>query len=147
MKLLPRHALILLTLLLGLPTHAADEISILKDLAYKSGDHLTEYERTRCKLDLYLPTSGAKNFPTVVWFYGGGLEGGEKAGRGTVRIATALARNGVACAAVNSRLHPKATYPAYLDDAAASVAWTLAHLAEHGGDPGRVFVSGHSAGA
>ena len=147
MKLLPRHALILLALLLPLTTRAADDISTLKDLPYKSGDQLTDYERTRCKLDLYLPTSPAKNFPTVVWFYGGGLEAGDKSGRGTVRIATALAKNGVACAAVNYRLHPKATYPAYLDDAAASVAWTLAHIAEHGGDPKRVFVSGHSAGA
>lgn len=147
MKPLPRHALILLALLLTLPTRAANQPTVLKDLPYKSGDALTDYERTRCKLDLYLPTNGAKNFPTVVWFYGGGLEGGDKSGRVNVRIATALAQNGVACAAVNYRLHPKATYPAYLDDAAASVAWTLAHVAEHGGDPKRVFVSGHSAGA
>jgi acetyl esterase/lipase len=138
---------LLLPLLLPSPTRAADPVTILKDLPYKAGDHLTDYERARCKLDLYLPTNGAKNFPTVVSFYGGGLEGGDKSGRGTVRIATALASNGVACAAVNYRLHPKATYPAYLDDAAASVAWALAHVAEHGGDPGRVFVSGHSAGA
>jgi len=139
--------LILLALLLALPTRAADQITIVKDLPYKSGDQLTDYERTRCKLDLYLPARDAKNFPTVVWFYGGSLEAGDKSGRGTVRIATALANNGIACAAVNYRLHPKATYPAYLDDAAASVAWTIAHVAEHGGDPKRVFVAGHSAGA
>jgi acetyl esterase/lipase len=120
-------------------------VTVLKDLPYKAGDGLTEYERERCKLDLYLP-DGAKGFATVVWFYGGGLEGGDKGQRVNVAIATELARHGVACAAVNYRLSPKASYPAYLDDAAASVAWTLAHITEPGGDPGRVFVSGHSAG-
>jgi alpha-beta hydrolase superfamily lysophospholipase len=75
------------------------------------------------------------------------MEGGEKGGRGNVAIAQTLARNGVACAVVNYRLSPKATYPAYLDDAAASVVWALGHVVEHGGDARRVFVSGHSAGA
>ncbi|HEY7119170.1 MAG TPA: alpha/beta hydrolase [Tepidisphaeraceae bacterium] len=124
---------------------AAAAVTVIKDLPYKSGDGLTPYERDRCKLDLYLP--GAKGFATVVWFYGGGLEGGDKSGRVNTRIATALAQNGVACVAVNYRLSPRAKYPAYLDDAAASVAWTLAHVAERGGDRDRVFISGHSAGA
>jgi acetyl esterase/lipase len=125
---------------------AAGGMKILKDLPYKSGDGLDAYERERCKLDLYLPAKG-RGFATVVWFYGGGMEGGEKGGRGTVNIATTLAKNGVACAAVNYRLYPKAKYPAYLDDAAASVAWALGHMAGHGGDAKRVFVGGHSAGA
>ena len=46
----------------------------------------------------------------------------------------------------NYRLNPQVTYPAYLDDAAAAVAWTHQHIAEHGGNPQRLFVSGHSAG-
>jgi len=126
---------------------AATAVKVIKDLPYKSGDALDAYERGRCKLDLYLPADGAKGFATVVWFYGGGMEGGEKGGRGNVNIAKMLAKNGVACAAVNYRLSPKAKYPAYLDDAAASVAWALAHIGEYGGDARRVFVSGHSAGA
>src|SRR5688572_9366997 len=121
-------------------------VTVLKDLPYKEGDGLTEYERERCKLDLYLP-EGAKGFATVVWFYGGGLEGGDKEQRVNVALATTLARHGIACAAVDYRLSPKAMYPAYLDDAAASVAWTLANINHRGGDPQRVFVSGHSAGA
>jgi alpha-beta hydrolase superfamily lysophospholipase len=124
---------------------AAPAVRVLKDLPYKAGEGLDEYERARCKLDLYLPD--AKGFATVVWFYGGGMEGGEKGGRGNVAIAQTLARSGVACAVVNYRLSPKAKYPAYLDDAAAGVAWALGHVTEHGGDAKRVFVSGHSAGA
>ena len=48
--------------------------------------------------------------------------------------------------AVDYRLHPKVTAPTYIEDAAASVAWTLKHIAKYGGDPKRVFISGHSAG-
>ncbi|MEL6898036.1 MAG: alpha/beta hydrolase, partial [Planctomycetota bacterium] len=48
--------------------------------------------------------------------------------------------------AVNYRLHPKVKSPTYIQDAAAAVAWTLDHIDEYGGDPARVFVSGHSAG-
>lgn len=126
---------------------AAGGLRVLKDLPYKTGDALDAYERERCKLDLYLPAEGAKGFATVVWFYGGSMEAGEKGGRGNVNIAKTLAKSGVACAVVNYRLSPKAKYPAYLDDAAASVAWALAHMAEYRGDAKRVFVSGHSAGA
>jgi acetyl esterase/lipase len=121
-------------------------VTVIKDLPYKTGDDLTDYERQRCKLDLYLP-DGEKGFATVIWFYGGGLEGGDKGQRVNTAIATTLARHGIACAAVDYRLSPKATYPAYLDDAAATVAWTFDHIAQRGGDPNRVFLSGHSAGA
>ncbi len=119
-------------------------VKVLNDLPYKSGDALSEYEKSRCRLDLYLPEG--KGFATVVWFYGGALEAGDKIGKGNVAIAQTLARQGVACAVVNYRLSPKATFPAYLDDAAASVAWVIGHAAEQGGDPKRVFISGHSAG-
>ena len=45
------------------------------------------------------------------------------------------------------RLSPKVKYPAYVDDAAAAFAWTVKHIAGHGGDPRKVFIGGHSAGA
>ncbi len=120
------------------------EGKVLSDLAYKSGDELNDYERERCKLDLYLPAQ--KDFATVVWFYGGGLESGEKSGKNHVALARRLAELGIACAVVDYRLSPKATYPAYVDDAAAATAWVINHVAEHGGDAAKVFVSGHSAG-
>ena len=47
----------------------------LANIAYKSGDNLSEYETERCKLDLYLPPGG-KNFATLVWFHGGALKAG-----------------------------------------------------------------------
>ena len=122
---------------------AGGGITKLPNIAYKSGDALSAYEKERCKLDVYLPATG-KDFATLVWFHGGGLTGGNK--DGVDKMARSLAGAGLAVVAPNYRLSPKAKYPAYIEDAAAAVAWTKAHLAEHGGDVKRLFVSGHSAG-
>jgi acetyl esterase/lipase len=148
MKSLPGFtalAALLVLLPLSLPSPADEIIAAKTDLAYKSGDSLSPYETERCKLDLYLPPGG-KNFATLVWFHGGGLKAGAKDGGETPKIARALAGEGIAVASVNYRLSPKATYPAYLEDSAAAAAWVRAHIAEHGGDPAKVFISGHSAG-
>jgi len=123
----------------------AQGVTVHEDLAYRSGDGLAAYARERCYLDLYLPERG-DNFPVIVWFHGGGLTAGDKAEGTQAAIARALAGRGIAVASVNYRLSPRATFPAYVDDAAASVAWVLDHIGEFGGDAGKVFVSGHSAG-
>jgi acetyl esterase/lipase len=117
----------------------------LNDLPYKPGTVLTDYERDRCKLDLYLP-EGATGYPTLVWFHGGGLTAGRKDDDFTARIARSLAQAGVAVAAPNYRLSPKAPYPAYVEDAAAAFAWVQSNVAAHRGDPRKIFVGGHSAG-
>ena len=151
MKSLPGFAALLgVFFLLAFPLPSpADESAAQKqtvaDIAYQTGDQLTEYETARCKLDLHLPPSG-KNFATIVWFYGGALKGGSKDDKGTAAIGRAFAADGIAVAVVNYRLSPKATYPAYIEDAAAAAAWVRAHIAEYGGDPAKVFISGHSAG-
>ena len=98
-----------------------------------------QYRKERCKLDIYYPASG-KPFKTLVWFHGGGLTGGEK------YLPKELLKKGIAVVAVNYRLFPQAKCPAYLQDAAAAVAWTFRHIAEYGGDPSQIYVSGHSAG-
>ena len=118
-------------------------VTVTADVAYKSGAMLSDYERTRCKLDVYAPT-GAKDLPCVVWFHGGGLTGGNN--KGAKEGGHALAAEGVILAAVNYRFSPMATYPAYVEDAAASVAWMKQHAGEYGVDPKRIFVAGHSAG-
>jgi acetyl esterase/lipase len=120
-----------------------DEIQVVSNIAYKSGDALSDYEKQRCKLDLYLP-SEHPGFATLVWFHGGGLTGGSK--DGADKMARSLAKAGVAVVVPNYRLSPKATFPAYIQDAAAACAWTRSHIAEHGGDPARLFIGGHSAG-
>lgn len=109
------------------------------DLSYRSGDDLTELMQQRCRLDLYYPTD-SKDFATVVWFHGGGLTAGNKS------IPKGLMNRGIAIVAVNYRLSPDVESPAFIEDAAAAVAWTLNNIATYGGSRQRVFVSGHSAG-
>ncbi|MBC8325488.1 MAG: alpha/beta hydrolase [Verrucomicrobia subdivision 3 bacterium] len=109
-----------------------------KNILYRSGK-LTDYMRERCRLDVYFPVH-KKEFPTVVWFHGGGLKAGHRS------VPEALLNQGIAVVAVNYRLHPKVKAPAYIEDAAAAVAWTFKHIKDFGGSPKRIYVSGHSAG-
>ncbi len=115
--------------------------SVLQGISYydesalkKAGD----YQRAQCQLDLYYPTN-KPGFATVVWFHGGGLTEGK-------RSFPRLKGEGIALVAVGYRLSPQGKFPAYLEDAAAAVAWTLRHIEKYGGDPKKVFVAGHSAG-
>lgn len=98
-----------------------------------------EYIYERCVLDIYYPKN-VKDFSTIVWFHGGGLTGGNK------EIPEQLMEKGVCIVAVNYRLYPKVKAPLYIDDAAAAVSWVFRNVADLGGDPSLIFVSGHSAG-
>jgi len=110
-----------------------------RDVPYRTGEGLTEAERERCRLDVYYPQA-VKNFPTVVWFHGGGLIRGNKS------IPKALTNKGIAVVAVNYRLSPRVKAPEYIKDAAAAVAWTFQNIEKYGGSQKKIFVSGHSAG-
>lgn len=110
-----------------------------QDVLYRTSGELTPYMRERCRLDVYYPTKIA-NFPTVVWFHGGGLKAGNR------YVPEALRNQGVAVVAVNYRLTPQVKSPAWIEDAAASVAWTFRHIEALGGSADQIFVSGHSAG-
>lgn len=132
-------------LVLCTPIAFAAEVAVHEDIAYKSGSDLSDYERSRCALDLYLP-EGVEDYPVIVWFHGGNITAGDKAEATQAAIAQSLAARGIGVASVNYRLSPLVAYPAYIEDAAASVAWVLEHIAEYRGDAGNVFVSGHSAG-
>ena len=112
-----------------------------ENIPYYTSDKMAKdsYIAERCVLDIYYPEK-AKGFPTVVWFHGGGLSGGEKF------IPNELKGKNIAVIAVNYRLYPKANAKNCLEDAAASVAWAFEKIEKYGGDPSLVFVSGHSAG-
>ncbi len=97
--------------------------------------------REKCLLDIYYPEK-VKGFPTIVWFHGGGLSGGDK----TQEYPHLLKENGVCIVNANYRMYPDAKCPDYIEDAAAAVAWTFKNIEKYGGDPELIFVSGHSAG-
>jgi len=114
-----------------------------KNLSYYSESALgdaDDYQKTRCLLDVSAPPD-AKGLPVVVWFHGGGLSGGNKT------ISPLLKEEQFVLVGVGYRLTPKAKFPDFLEDAAAAVAWTFANIERYGGDPEKIVVGGHSAGA
>jgi acetyl esterase/lipase len=100
----------------------------------------------RHQLDIYTPTAPpAEPRPVVVFFYGGGWESGE---RGQYRFAgEALAAQGFVAVVPDYRVYPEVKFPAFVEDGAGAVRWVHDHIGEFGGDPRRVFLMGHSAGA
>ncbi len=105
----------------------------------------------RQTLDVYVPkTEGPvdvalANRPVVVFWYGGSWQRGSKSDYRFV--GAALAERGFITVLPDYRLYPDAKFPAFLDDAAHAVAWVQEHAQEFGGDPHRVVLMGHSAGA
>lgn len=112
---------------------------VARDLPY--GDH------PRQRFDLYAPTRAGRAgpLPVLVFFYGGGWDSGSKDVYGWA--AQALAARGFVVAVPDYRLVPEVVFPAFLEDAAAATARVAEVAGEYGGDPARLGVLGHSAGA
>jgi acetyl esterase/lipase len=113
----------------------------ISNINYYSNEinHLDSYIKERCVLDVYYPKN-IKGFPTIVWFHGGGLTGGNK------EIPKQLKEKGFCVVGVEYRLSPKVKAPAYIQDAAAAVKWAFDNITKFGGDTSLIFVSGFSAG-
>ena len=127
-----------------------DPVATLNWLADRSG-----YEREtgiaygdhpRQRLDVYRPPYDPEaEPPVVVFFYGGAWSGGD---RDSVRfVGQFLASRGFIVVIPDYRLRPEVAFPAFLEDGARALRWTQDHIAIQGGDPRRIFLMGHSAGA
>jgi acetyl esterase/lipase len=103
-------------------------------------------EHSRQTLDVYTPTSSsAQPRPVVVFFYGGGWESGR---RGDYRfVAEALTSRGFVTVIPDYRVYPEVVFPDFLLDAAKATRWVRRYITGFGGDPDRIFIMGHSAGA
>jgi acetyl esterase/lipase len=104
----------------------------------------TEPADERQVLDVYSPPN-AKNLPVVFWIHGGGWQTGDKS-----EIQSkphAFMDKGFVFVSTNYRLLPKVDMATIVRDVARSIHWVHEHIAEHGGDPNRLFIMGHSAGA
>jgi acetyl esterase/lipase len=98
----------------------------------------------RQRLDVYAP-HGSGDRPVIVFWYGGSFSSGQKARYRFV--GAALANAGYVAILPDYRLYPQVKFPAFVADAAAALVWAHAHAREYGGDPQRLYVMGHSAGA
>ena len=100
----------------------------------------------RLKLDVWAPRErSSEPRPVVIFFYGGGWTSGERGDYGFV--GRAFAARGFVTVIPDYRLVPNVRFPAFVEDGAAAVAWVTRNIAPLGGDPRRIFLSGHSAGA
>ncbi|WP_375272013.1 alpha/beta hydrolase [Sphingomonas sp.] len=110
-----------------------------------AGDALA-FGRTGQTLDVWRPTeSVAGKRPVVMFIYGGGWANGDR--RSYAFAARAFARAGFVVVVPDYRKVPQVRFPAFVQDGAAAVRWVRDHVADYGGDPARVALAGHSAGA
>lgn len=110
---------------------------VARDLAYGSA--------ARQRLDIYAPRRADGPVPVIFFVYGGSWMDGD---RGNYAFAArALAALGYVTVVADYRLLPEVEYPGFLDDCAAAFAWTVENIDQYGGDPGRLALMGHSAGA
>ncbi|MDF7824119.1 alpha/beta hydrolase [Pontiellaceae bacterium B12227] len=119
----------------------AAEYEIKKEVPYRHAADIAgdAYAHEKCVLDIYHPVS-EKGVPVIIWFHGGGLTSGKKYIPGEIR------NQGMCIVAPAYRLSPKVPATVCIEDATAAVAWVFKNIDQYGGDPEKIFISGHSAG-
>ncbi len=122
------------------PLPVPSTVRLQEAIPYASG---AAADPLRHVLDLYLP-KGIRDFPTVVFVHGGGYQRGDRSVGHNLGVV--LANHGVAVASISYRLFPQVKHPGQIQDVAKAFTWIKTHIAQYGGDPSRVYVSGHSAG-
>jgi acetyl esterase/lipase len=135
-----RRPLLIAAILIGSAAGPLLAEEKLADIRYREGGH------ARHVLDVYRPRpAGSAALPVVVWIHGGGWQGGDKSDVGIK--PRVLTERGFVFVSTNYRLLPEVGMEDLIGDVAAAVGWVHRHIAEHGGDPARIIVGGHSAGA
>ena len=113
--------------------------------SYRVSKDLRYGEHPRHALDVYRPETSQGPSPVVIFFYGGNWNSGDRGSY--LFVGEALASRNIVAVVPDYRLYPEVRFPDFLHDCAAAVRWTFEHIAQIGGDPSRVFLMGHSAGA
>jgi len=125
-------------LALLLPALAAQAATITNNVPYVEGGD------ERQVLDIFAPDN-AKDLPVVFWIHGGGWQAGDKS---DVQIKPRVfGEKGFVFVSTNYRLWPKVEMGVLIGDVAKALGWVHKNISKHGGDPKRIFVMGHSAGA
>lgn len=116
-------------------------VRVEKDIAYDPAIG------KRGLLDVYSPADGVPDggAPVLLQVHGGGWTIGNKDQQG-IPLMQHLAAKGWVCVAINYRLSPRSDWPAHVVDVKKAIAWTKANIAEHGGDPEYIAITGGSAG-
>jgi acetyl esterase/lipase len=113
------------------------DVSQAADITYGPGE--------RGRLDVYRRRAAVEPLPVVIFLYGGRWKYGDK--RDYLLLGAAFARQGWLVIVPDYRVYPEVIFPGWVEDAASAVGWTVKNAAQFGGDPTRIIVVGHSAGA
>lgn len=116
-----------------------------KDPALRQARGIAFGDEPRHRLDVYAPRRGAREAPVLVFFYGGGWDSGRR--QDYVFAGHALAAQGFLTIVPDYGLFPQVRYPDFLHDGALAIRWASRNAARFGGDPTRLLLAGHSAGA
>ena len=125
----------------GMAKGSDPSVEVMRDIAY--GEH------ERHRLDVFRKP-GAEGAPVLVFVHGGGFVAGDKRSAETPfydNIGTAAALHGFVGVTITYRLAPEHKFPSGVEDLAAVVHWLNANVANFGGDPDKIVLSGQSAGA
>ena len=135
------RVLLLIALVTVAQAPASAQMTSTRDVPY---DGVADHPEGRDLLDVYMP-EGAEGVPVMVFFHGGALIMGQKDdGEALARRLTAM---GIGVVSATYRMSPEVSHPVHTQDAARAVAWVSENIATHGGDPSRLVLAGHSAGA
>lgn len=115
------------------------QVRVHRDIPYVDGG------TTRNQLDVYTPAKPVQNAPVLLQIHGGGWVIGNKHEQ-ALPLMNHMTKRGWICVAANYRLSPKATFPDHLIDLKRALVWIHEHIAEFGGNPDFVAVTGGSAG-
>ncbi len=100
----------------------------------------------RQKLDVWAPAKTSREaLPVVIFFYGGGWNAGSRGDYGFA--GAAFASREFIAVVPDYRLVPEVRFPAFVEDGALAVRWARDNIGSYGGDPNRIVLAGHSAGA
>lgn len=134
----PTASLLIFVLLAG--ARVASAMQVEKNVPY------AEPALERQVLDIYAPDDAKpKKLPVVFWIHGGGWQAGDKSDVG--QKPQFFVEKGFVFVSTNYRLYPNVEMGELIRDVAKALGWVHKHIAKHGGDPERILVGGHSAGA
>ena len=119
----------------------SNTVTLVRDIDYIAG---VDYPDGKDRLDLYIPKD-ARNAPVIFSIHGGALEIGDR--REETFVGQRFAAAGYLTVVTSYRLSPQVSHPAHIQDVAAAFAWVKRNIRARGGDPDRIIVIGHSAGA
>lgn len=143
------HRTLLAVLAALAATVACSPVKLVNELVptdtYRSERDIAYGAHERQRLDVYAPVRAAGPAPVVVFFYGGSWRTGSRGDY--LFVGEALASRGFVAVLADYRLYPEVRFPDFVADSALAVRWARDNATRFGGDPERIVLMGHSAGA